>query len=246
MSELDEKRAEALRLVRAGEVVLGEIAERLDIQPALLMEWISTEAWKRHGYSPALAEARARSEHLAPRHPDTTQTFAAIVHDIFMPPLKTSGFRKARNVWTRQCDKVRTTVDIQRAWSTGDLLRFTSNWAIGVSGFQLPFQGGETVLSGRIGRFLGNGHDAWWSIQLGWLAQESRLVLEDSDQCRHDLAEGLERMIGWLDPIHTIPDLIALMERDDPHLHLDPFERRTLPETIATLRRLDETSHRPG
>ena len=176
------------------------------------------------GFPRELARARAASERLAPRHPGTARVFEAVVREIFVPELKRAGFKKTRNVWARPRDPIRAVIDIQRGHSSGDLLEFTGNWYVRVEGFVAGWQR-DVVVSGRIGDFLDGGEDHWWSIQLGWLARHRPTVIADSEACRREIADGLNRMISWLDDVDTLPKLIATIESDE----LPPHFRGTTP-----------------
>jgi Domain of unknown function (DUF4304) len=200
------------------------------------------------GFPRDLARARAASDRLAPRHPDTARVFESVVREIFVPELKRAGFKKTRNVWTRRRELIRAVVDIQRGSSSGDLLEFTSNWHVRIDGFAVGRRR-DDVVSGRIGNFLDAGEDHWWSIQLGWLARHTPTVIVEPDDCRRELAEGLHRTIAWLDDVDTLPKLIAALEPDDLPTHfrgaarLFPIERKR--DVMSALRLMDGTAAAP-
>jgi hypothetical protein len=222
---------EALRLLLGG-MSLRDVAQQIGVSVGQLECWNGEYVLMTLDYPPKLAEIRARSELRAPRRPETVQVFDGIVRDIFVPVLKVSGFKKSRNVWRRNGPRFRAVIDIQRAPADGDLLRFTSNWALELPGFDNGY-GSEHVVGGRIGDFFGEGDDRWWSIQLGWLARDLPTISDDPEQCQEEIADGVARMVAWLDRIATVQDLIdAATAADGPLAVPGPT---SLPKTIKAL-----------
>jgi len=222
---------EILSARRRGKVVNFAAAGQRPTRDEMLAN--STHLLETLGFPAALAATRAQSEFLAPRDPRTTEVFNSIVNETFVPTLKRARFTKRRNVWMRR-GTVENVIDIQRGHATGDLLTFTVNWAVRIPGVEeFPGRAPTAVIEGRIGDFVEQGQDRWWSIQLGWLARDMPRVSADSEQCRAELAEGLVQMVAWLDQVDTVPRLIAAIETNDRPLRRQ--DRGSLRETVAKL-----------
>lgn len=203
--------------LRSQGISRAAIAAELGVTVKQLDVWSAELNWLSFGYPPELAELRARSEFTQPRDPSTTRVFDQIVREIYVPRLKTEGFRKNRFRWTRRNGRLEQSVDIQRSWSTGDLLQFTSNVLAVVDVDDVLDVSRVVVADRRIGEFF-DGFDRWWSIQLGRLARDTPDVLDDPDTCMNEIARGLERAIAWLNETTELPDLVAAVRNlRSPH-----------------------------
>lgn len=209
----DPQATEALRLQLSEGKNSFEIAQQLVVSAEQARQWSSQYLYMALGFPPAQADARAKSGGPGPRHSETTGMFESIIHEIFVPALKQSGFKKTRNVWRRRRGLIEDVVDIQRSWATGDLVCFTSNWAVLAPGLEVGSRR-DVVVDGRIGQFIGNRHDRWWSVQLGWLARDSPDISDNSEQCRMEIASGLARMMAYLDDLDSLAKLREVARSD--------------------------------
>ena len=209
------------------------IASELGVAVSQIDEWSSELMWLSLGYPTELAAVRAKSVNTQPRDERTTRAFEGIVRELYVPRFKAAGFRKQRHRWTRQREHLEQVVDVQRHWSTGDLLSFTSNIEVTVVGLEHTVGVQRwSVVSRRVGDFF-DGQDRWWSIQLGRLARDSPTILDDAEVCRDEIADGIERVIRWLDDTSTV----ALLAQSLLQLEADPFglplDRRVLDRLAA-------------
>jgi hypothetical protein len=108
--------------------------------------------------------------------PGSKEALAAVVRHTIDEPLRASGFRKRGRGWYRVVDEMICVLDIQRGKERDGAIRFTFNWGITPERFnadQPPWKA-HGVLRGRIGAFLPEPWDAWWSVRGDAISMEPR------------------------------------------------------------------------
>jgi hypothetical protein len=177
---------------------------------------------KQDEVSQSIERFVAESSRVIPRLDSTTHVFENLVASVFVPTLKAAGFKKTRHIWHRPGRDVWPVVDIQKGNANGDLLTFTSNWAIHVPGWA-RLRGSserETVntysgpLGGRIGEFGSNPSDYWWAAGLGELRRiRPRTPCDDVPS---EIAELLSlKLLPFLDRFDSLSSLVDYIESHD-------------------------------
>jgi hypothetical protein len=160
-----------------------------------------------------------QSSRIRPRLRSTTEAFEGLVSRIYVPTLKRAGYKKTRSVWHREGRPVWPVVDIQRGNADGDLLTFTTNWAIHVPGYSpRVFQekrdsinSHAVPLGGRIGEFTESREDHWWAAGLGQLRRTSPNTPCNSVEAEiSDLLS--DHVLPFLDRFTTIRSVIDYIE----------------------------------
>ena len=108
--------------------------------------------------------------------PGSKETLVALVRDTIDGPLRSAGFRKRGRTWYRVVGDIISVVGVQRGEERDGTIRFTVNWGITpqrFSGDQPPWNTSGAV-AGRIGAFLSEPWDAWWSIRGDAVSMELR------------------------------------------------------------------------
>ncbi len=99
--------------------------------------------------------------------PGSKETLATLVQGAIDRPLRSAGFRKRGRTWYRVVGDIISVLDLQRGKERDGTIRFTVNWGITPQRFSADLPPWKTsgAVAGRIGAFLSEPWDAWWSIR---------------------------------------------------------------------------------
>lgn len=135
-----------------------------------------------------------------------------MISEKIRPVLRGAGFTKKRNVFVRDLDGTRHSLELQASqFGSRDDVEFTINLGIDYEELSDPSQ-----LRVRLGRLLPSGADTWWelddSTNIGELAAQLVAVIE-------------ERALPWFDERATFSQARQLLEQRPDRFDIGSLDR---------------------
>jgi hypothetical protein len=166
-----------------------------------------------------------------------------MIASLVAPELRTHGFRKRRNSFSRQTSDDWMLIDFQASqFGTREGVSFTINLGLNFVEFQAANEGppslGRAHVRQRIGRLLDAGSDVWWNLDSG--SDFTAVAAQVNNAVLHVA-------IPWLEERAALADLLTAAQEDPSFVepwHLARLtvlaERSGQPKLVAQLRQLSQ------
>lgn len=175
--------------------------------------------------------------------PTVRERYDEMVASVVGPELRSRGFRRRRNTFSRATSGGWMLIDFQASQfgTLGDV-SFTINLGLSFAELQAADEGppslGRAHIRQRIGRLLDGGRDVWWSLDSG--SDFTAVAAEVNNAV-------IQAAIPWLERRAALADLLATADADPEFIerwHLGRLsvlaERRDQPKLTAHLRQLSQ------